>query len=64
MLRVGGKVTQINKKETWKINSLESKYCTWLALPSEMTQGSWAQRIFLPILGILLDARASKIIQP
>lgn len=24
------------KKEFWKINITESKYCTWLALPTKM----------------------------
>ena len=26
----------IKKKESWKINIIELKYCTWLALPTKM----------------------------
>ena len=45
VLRIGGKVTDINKKETWKINNLESKYYWWLTLPA---QGAEAWRLFPP----------------
>ena len=36
---------KLNKKETWKINSLESKYCGWLTPPA---QGAEAWRLFPP----------------
>ena len=45
VLQTVGKVTEINKKETWKINNLESKYCGWLTLPA---QGAEAWRLFPP----------------